>query len=109
MPGKIFRYLADDHARLESLLLKAAAHPDNIIAGRRGHRRRRVAGDKLRASRGIGRHAGSNCQKTWLDFRVANKRYSSTSNLARRIEVFEIGGQQRRGLNGSLNSSMKEE
>jgi hypothetical protein len=49
-------------------------------------------------------HAGSNCQNTWLDFRVASKRYNSTSNLASRAELFGIGGQQRRGLNGSLNS-----
>ena len=61
-------------------------------------------GDRLRASRGIGRHAGSNCQKTWLDFRVASERYSSPSHLASRVEMFGIGGQQRRGLNGSLNS-----
>ena len=61
--------------------------------------------DRLRANSGIGRHAGSNCQKTGVDFRVASERYSSTSNLASRSELFGIGGQQRRGLNGSLNSS----
>ena len=61
-------------------------------------------GDRLRANSGIGRHAGSNCQKTWLDFRVASERYSSTSSLASRAELFGIGGQHRRGLNGSLNS-----
>jgi len=30
MPGKIYRYLACDHVRLESLLQRATAHPDNI-------------------------------------------------------------------------------
>jgi len=30
MPGKIYRYLADDHARLESLLQRATAHLDSI-------------------------------------------------------------------------------
>ena len=30
MPGKIFRYLADDHTRLESLLQRATARPDRI-------------------------------------------------------------------------------
>jgi hypothetical protein len=30
MPGKIYRYLADDHVRLEGLLQRAAAHPDSI-------------------------------------------------------------------------------
>jgi hypothetical protein len=30
MPGKIYRYLADDHARLESLLQRATARPDSI-------------------------------------------------------------------------------
>jgi hypothetical protein len=28
MPGKIYRYLADDHARLDALLERAAAHPE---------------------------------------------------------------------------------
>src|SRR5688572_28574991 len=32
MPGKIHRYLADDHARLDALLKRAAAHPDAIDA-----------------------------------------------------------------------------
>src|SRR5439155_24715580 len=32
---------------------------------------------------GTGRHAGSNCQKTWLDFRVASERYSSKNSLAK--------------------------
>ncbi|MBI2366139.1 MAG: hemerythrin domain-containing protein [Deltaproteobacteria bacterium] len=30
MPGKIYRYLADDHARLESLLQSATMRPDSI-------------------------------------------------------------------------------
>jgi hypothetical protein len=30
MPGKIYRYLADDHARLDGLLRRATAHPDAI-------------------------------------------------------------------------------
>jgi len=30
MPGKIYCYLADDHARLESLLQRATARPDSI-------------------------------------------------------------------------------
>jgi hypothetical protein len=30
MPGKIYRYLADDHARLEGLLQTATARPDSI-------------------------------------------------------------------------------
>jgi hypothetical protein len=55
------------------------------------------------ANSGIGRHASSNCQKTCLDFRFASKRYSSTSNLASYEVPFEIGRQQRRGVNGSLN------
>ena len=61
-------------------------------------------GDRLRANRGIGGHAGGNCQRTWLDFRVARVRYSLRKNVVRRIDLFGIGGQQRRGLNGSLNS-----
>jgi hypothetical protein len=32
MPGKIYRYLADDHARLDGLLRRATAHPDAIDA-----------------------------------------------------------------------------
>lgn len=32
MPGKIHRYLADDHARLDALLKRAAAHLDAIDA-----------------------------------------------------------------------------
>ena len=62
------------------------------------------AGDRLRANSGIGRHAGSNCHKTWLDFRVTSERYNSPNNLASRVELFGIGGQQWRGLNSSLNS-----
>lgn len=30
MPGKIYRYLADDHARLDGLLQRATIHPDAI-------------------------------------------------------------------------------
>jgi len=30
MPGKIYRYLADDHVRMESLLQRATARPDSI-------------------------------------------------------------------------------
>jgi hypothetical protein len=30
MAGKIYTYLADDHARLDALLERAAAHPENI-------------------------------------------------------------------------------
>ena len=30
MPGKIYRYLADDHARLAGLLQRATARPDSI-------------------------------------------------------------------------------
>ena len=30
MPGKIYRYLADDHTRLEGLLQRATARPDSI-------------------------------------------------------------------------------
>ena len=30
MPGKIYRYLADDHARLDGLLQRATIHPDTI-------------------------------------------------------------------------------
>jgi hypothetical protein len=30
MPGKIYRYLADDHARIEGLLQRATARPDSI-------------------------------------------------------------------------------
>jgi hypothetical protein len=30
MPGKIYRYLADDHVRLEGLLERATARPDSI-------------------------------------------------------------------------------
>ena len=41
---------------------------------------------------GIGHHAGSNCQKSWLDFQVTSERYGSTSNLASRVELFGIGG-----------------
>jgi len=48
-------------------------------------------GDRLRANSGIGRHAGSNRRKTCLDFRVTRERYSSTSNLASRAELFGIG------------------
>jgi hypothetical protein len=64
--------------------------------------------DRLRANSGIGGHGGSNCQKTWLDFRVASKRYSSTNNATIPVDLFGIDGQQRRGLNGSLNSSAAE-
>src|SRR5262249_21895722 len=60
-------------------------------------------GDRLRANSGIGRHAGGNCQKTWLDFHVTSERYSSTNSLSTRVGPFGIGGRQRRGLNGSLN------
>jgi hypothetical protein len=61
-------------------------------------------GDRLRANSGIGRQAGGNCQKTWLDFHVTSERYSSTNSLSTRVGLFGIGGLQRRGLNGSLNS-----
>ena len=30
MPGKIYRYLADDHARLEGLLQRVTARPDSL-------------------------------------------------------------------------------
>jgi hypothetical protein len=30
MPGKIYRYMADDHARLDGLLQRATIHPDTI-------------------------------------------------------------------------------
>jgi hypothetical protein len=30
MPGKIYRYLADDHVRLDALLERAVSDPDNI-------------------------------------------------------------------------------
>jgi hypothetical protein len=30
MPGKIYRYLADDHVRLEGLFQRATARPDSI-------------------------------------------------------------------------------
>lgn len=30
MPGKIYRYMADDHARLDDLLQRATIHPDTI-------------------------------------------------------------------------------
>lgn len=30
MPGKIYRYMADDHARLDALLQRATIHPDTI-------------------------------------------------------------------------------
>ena len=30
MAGKIYRYLADDHARLDGLLQRATMHPDTI-------------------------------------------------------------------------------
>jgi hypothetical protein len=42
--------------------------------------------------------------KRGFDFRATSERYGSTSNIASRVELFGIGGQQRRGLNGSLNS-----
>lgn len=32
MPGKIYQYLADDHARLDALLQRATARPDTIEA-----------------------------------------------------------------------------
>ena len=30
MAGKIYRYLADDHTRLEELLERATSHPNNV-------------------------------------------------------------------------------
>jgi hypothetical protein len=42
--------------------------------------------------RSVDQHASSNCQKTRVDFRVVNERYGSNSNLASRVELFEIGG-----------------
>ena len=32
MPGKIYQYLADDHARLDALLQRATTRPDTIEA-----------------------------------------------------------------------------
>lgn len=43
------------------------------------HRERDLSATRKISRRRFPRHAGRNCQKTWLDFRVASERYSSTT------------------------------
>ena len=70
-------------------------------------KRRLSLGDRLRANREIGRHGGGNCLEIPFDFQVASERYSSKSDIASCAGLFGIDGHQRRGLNASFNSSLK--